>query len=285
MNHFLKIFILLACACFVFSCSNKQKENSADFVVKVGDKTLTTSDLQDIFAAAATTKDSAFFVQNYIEKWTADELLYAKAQKSFKNDQEIENLVNEYRKVLIINKFKQKILDENKIKPTKEEIANYYEQHKSELKLDEPILKGALLQVPKSSPKTDQLREAMKKIDNTSIEKIEKYSLKYIINYEFFTDKWLSLSEISQRAPIPQSNKDAFVSAKKFYEIQDSLYIYFLSIKDFKISGAETPLEKVNDVITNILTTQKSLQFIKEYQKKLYDAALKKGEIQLKIKN
>jgi len=265
-----------------FSCSNKKNETNADFVVKVGNKTLTASDLQYIFAAAANTNDSALFVQNYLKKWVAEELIYAKAQKKFKNDTEIENMVDEYRKSLIVNKFKQKLLEENNIKPTSKEIADYYEQHKSELKLDEPILKGALLQVSKNSPKTDQLRDAMKKMDIASIEKIEKYSLKYAINYDFFTDKWLTFNDIALRLPIPQGNKDAFVSARNFYELQDSTSIYFLSIKEFRISGAETPLEKVNEFIVNTLITQKSLQFVKDYQQKLYDNALKKGEIIIK---
>jgi len=274
-SFFILIFIL-------FSCSNKKNETTDDVVAKVGNETLTTTDLQSIFAAAATTKDSTFFVQNYIQKWAADELLYAKAQKSFRDDPEIENLVNEYRKSLIVSKYKQKLLDENNVKPTAEEIAKYYEQHKSELKLDEPILKGALLQVSKNAPKIEQLRASMKKMDNASIEKIEKYSLQYAINYDFFTDKWLTLNDIAQRAPIPQGSKDAFVSAKSFYEIQDSTSIYFLSIKEFRVSGAETPIEKVNELITNILTTQKSLQFVKDYQQKLYNDAVKKGEIQRK---
>ena len=274
-GFFILIFIF-------FSCSNKKNETDADFVAKVGSKVMTISDLQEICAIAATTKDSAIFVQNYLKKWVSDELLYAKAKKSFNNDDEIENLVNEYRKILIINKFKQKILEENNIKPTKEEIANYYEQHKSELKLDEPILKGALLQVAKNAPKIDQLRTAMKKMDNTSIEKIEKYSLRYAVNYDFFIDKWLTFSNIAQRVPITQSNKDAFVSTKNFYEIQDSLSIYFLSIKEFRTSETEIPLEKVNDVIVNILNTHKSLQFVKDYQEKLYNNAVKKGNVIIK---
>ena len=268
----------MTCAVFVFGCLKKNK-NSADFVAKVGDKVLKTTDLQGIFAVAATREDSALFVQNYLKKWAADELLYSKAQKSFRDDQDIEELVNEYRKSLVISKFKQKLLDDNKIKPTAEEIAKYYEQHKNELLLDEPILKGALLQVSRNAPKIEQLRTAMKKMDNASIEKIEKYSLQYAINYDFFTDKWLTLNDIAQRAPIPQGNKDAFVASKNFYEIQDSLSIYFLSIKEFRMSGAEMPLEKVNELIINILITQKSLQFVKDYQQKLYNDALKKGKI------
>jgi len=281
MSHFSKILLLLTCTIFI-SCSNTKNKNSTDFVVKAGNKTLTISDIQDICATAARTKDSALFMQNYLRKWAAEELLYNKAQKKIKNDIEIENLVNEYRKLLIINKFKEKIIYENNIKPTIEEIANYYEQHKSELKLDEPIIKGALLQVNKKSPKTDQLRIAMKKIDKSSIEKIEKYSLQYVINYDFFTDKWLPMSNVAQRVPIPQGNKDAFVAARSFYELQDSTFIYFLSIKEFRISGAEAPLEKVNDLITNILITQKNLQFVKNYQQKLYDDAVKDGEVVIK---
>ena len=278
MNNFFKFLILSSCTVFIFSCSSKNK-NSADFVAKVGDKVLTTTDLQNVFAVAATTEDSALFVQNYLKKWAEDELLYSKAHKSFRDNQEIEDLVDEYRKSLIISKYKQKLLDDNNIKPTAEEIAKYYELHKSELLLDEPILKGALLQVSKNAPKIEQLRTAIKKMDKASIEKIEKYSLQYAINYNFFTDKWLTLNDIAQYAPIPQGDKDAFVSSRSFYEIQDSVSIYFLSIKEFRVSGKEIPLEKVNKMILNILTAQKSLQFVKDYQQKLYDEAVKKGDI------
>jgi len=282
MKYFFNFLILLTCIFFVCNCSNKKEKNDTDFIAKVGTNTLTVNDLKDIYAAASNMKDSAIFIKNYLEKWASDELLYTRAQKVLGNDKEIEKLVSEYRKSLIINSFKRKILYDNNIKPTKEDINKYYEQNKSKLKLDEPILKGALLQVAKNSPKIDQLRAAMRKMDKPSIEKIEKYSLQYAINYDFFTDKWLSLSDIMQRIPIPQSNKDAFVSSRNFYELQDSLSIYFLTIKEFKVSGTETPLEHVTDLITNILTNQKSLQFVKDYQKKLYDNAVKKGEVVIK---
>lgn len=268
------------------ACSGGRKkvELPSNIAVEVGGKVLIKSDLHNFADAYVGIKDSAKIVAEYIEKWATEQLLYSKAEHSFKTNSEIEKLVDEYRKSLIISSFKQQIIEKNQQIPTEEQIKDYYSQHRMEMKLSEPIIKGAYLKIPKSAPKKEQnqLRQDLKKLTRESIEKIEKYSLKNIANYDFFTESWKYYSEIAKKLPLPTANKDAFVSSANFYELSDSTSVCYFIINEFKTTGAEIPLDFVKEIIISILTEQNSLKFFRDYAKKLYMDGLKNGDVIIK---
>jgi hypothetical protein len=275
-----KICIILT-ALILVSCGNKKEELASDVAAKVGDKILTQSDLQSFADAFSGSQDSAKIVAEYIEKWATAELLYRKAENNFKSDSEIEKLVEDYRKTLIINRFEKQIIDDNAQIPTEEQIAEYYSQHSFEMKLTEPVLKGALLKIPRNTPQKEQnqLKQDLRKLTRESSEKIEKYSLKNIADYDFFAGKWEYYSKIEEKLPLPNSGKDAFVSNAKFYELNDSTSIYYLTISEYKTTGAEIPLDCVKNLIIDILTEQNNLLYFKNYAQKLYQNGLKKGKL------
>jgi hypothetical protein len=233
--------------------------------------------LSDICKIAAESSDSIAFVQNYIDRWVENELLYIEAEKEIKDNSDIEKLLDDYRKTLITNKFKQYIANEKTPQASDEELMNFYETQKQNYLVQTPFIKGALLKVPEKSPQTAMLKSAMKKLDTKSIEQIEKYSLKNPVTYNFFTDKWLKFSDIQTILPLPVNKTNDFLVSNWLYEFRDSVNYYYLSVTALLPVGSQMPFEMIKDEIAGIVREKQELATIKNYTKEVFEKAKKTG--------
>lgn len=62
-------------------------------------------DLQSVLPAGLSKDDSLLFAEHYIRNWVEDILLYDKAQSNIPNNGEIDKLVENYRKALIMHTY------------------------------------------------------------------------------------------------------------------------------------------------------------------------------------
>ena len=146
-------------------------------------------------------------------------------------------------------------------------ILNYY------------IVKEILIKSPNTAPKQDQLRKQMRKIDLTSIEFIEKYSVKYAVSYDYFLDNWVYFSDLNKRVPLPESDNNQFLSKTNFYETKDSAYTYMLSITAYEPEGHIAPFEMVQDKAEAMLFNVRKMGYIKQFSQILFDDATRSGKI------
>ena len=165
--------VFVAFLFLLFGCSSKTTNLADNVIAKAFDKTLTQRDLAPILEQAKDSPDSLKFIENYLKKWAIDEILYKEAADYYRNDEQINSQVEEYRQTLVLNKYKQALAEEKSKAPTTEEIASFYVKNKSNFTLSEPIIKGAFLSITNGSPNIKHLREAMKKLDRESIDEIE----------------------------------------------------------------------------------------------------------------
>ena len=67
-------------------------------------------DLQSVLPAGLSKDDSLLFAEHYIRNWVEDILLYDKAQSNIPNNGEIDKLVENYRKALIMHTYQQALI-------------------------------------------------------------------------------------------------------------------------------------------------------------------------------
>lgn len=67
-------------------------------------------DLQSVLPDGLTTDDSLLFAEHYIRNWVEDVLLYEKARSNIPNNGEIDKLVENYRKALIMHTYQQALI-------------------------------------------------------------------------------------------------------------------------------------------------------------------------------
>lgn len=128
-----------------------------------------------------------------------DELIYEVAQRNLddRNRNEIDRLVDAYRRSLIRYKYQEQLTKERLSSSiTDEEKQRYYEENKQEMLLDHCLIKGLFLKIPVDAPNINEVKKWYRSTSEASIEKIEKYSVQNASIYEYFYDKWIRLTTL-----------------------------------------------------------------------------------------
>ncbi len=259
----------------ISSCAHKTPDSTRKPLLEVEGKFLYADEVQQIIPPNVNDTDSTEIAKSYIRKWVTDVLMYENAKRNVTNAEEIDQLVESYRKSLTIHQYQQKMIEQRLPKePTEEELKTFYTEYSNQLVLKESIIKGLLLIIPKNASKLNQVRSWVQSGNAKALENIDKYSLQNAISYDYFGDKWLPLSEILKRMPLKIEDASKFVSANRFVETSDSTEHFLLRIEAFKLSGQVEPYEMAKDRIVNILLNKKKADFITKFENEIYNDAV-----------
>ncbi len=260
----------------LFGCKPAPDNPELRPVVAVGDKQLTYKMLHKALPTHISAEDSVVFVQDYINRWIKSELLLRKAELNLSpKEKDVERLMEEYRRSLLIHQYQQKLLAQ-KFSPmiTSSDIQQCYSDMEDNFRLDDAIIKGTIVIVPKTAPNISTLEKLYKSDDQEDLVKLETYCFQNAKKYEIFLDHWLPMKEINIALPEPIAHPERVIRHNKYYETSDSLNQYFLSIKEFKLASELAPIEYVQDKIKAILINKKRLEFIKQLEADLYEEGL-----------
>ena len=258
------------------SCKHKTPDVARKPLLEVEGKFLYADELQQVIPPNVNDTDSTEIAQGYIRKWVTDVLMYENAKRNVTNKAEIDELVESYRKSLTIHQYQQKIIEKRLPKdPEEGDLKAFYEQFSEQLVLKENIIKGLLLIVPKTAPKLANVRSWVQSANTKSLESIEKYSIQNAVSYDYFGDKWLSLSDVLKKIPLKISDPSKFVASSRFVETSDSTQHYFLRIQSYRTTGQVEPYEMAKDKISNILLNKQKADFILKFENEIYDDAVK----------
>lgn len=259
------------------SCKTQEDDPLNEPLLEVAQKPLTKRMLYNAIPDNLPEEDSVVFAQDYMNRWVRSELLLRKAELNLTpKEKDVKELLEEYRRSLLIHQYQQKLL-EQKYSPliTGSEIQNYYNTMIDNFKLKGPIIKGIFVMVPRTAPNIDELKHTYKSYDSDDLIKLEAYCFTNARKYEVFIDHWLPMDQINSNLPDRISRTEQFLKYNNHYETSDSLYHYFFSIKEYKLSGELAPLDFVEEKIKAILLNKKRLEFIKQLEADLYEEGLK----------
>jgi hypothetical protein len=271
------LILLLSASCNK-KASTTVAENKA--IVKIGDNILKQSELESIIPKGLTPEDSLIAAESYIKKWVQKSLMYDLALININNKEEIDQLVENYRRSLIIHQYQEQLIKEKMSSDiTDEEIQNYYTENKDKFRLETVLVKGLFIKVPIDAPQINKIKEWYKSSSIRDLENIEKYSIQNAINYDYFYDRWVNINEIAVLFPMHYSDLGAKLKQQRQIEVQDNTYAYFLNVKDILFAGSNAPFEQTVPNIKVMLMNQKKLDFLRKMEEDLYEKAEKKGRI------
>lgn len=183
--------------------------------------------------------------EEMVEEKTTEDILYEKALRQIGHNDEIESLVENYRRSLYIHEYEQLWLSKNMPQTFSEDtLKAIYEENKNRFLLDEELLKGILLILPTGAPNQDKLVAWMQMPNEKNLEKIEKYAFQYASGYQLFLENWVAKSEID-----------------KYTMENDSMHTAVLHV---------TERLKVGDMMPYEIAQGKLEQYLKEKRKKEY---------------
>lgn len=283
IRRFIYALILGSSVIFLACCKNRTSNTKFTDkpLVEVEGNYLFRYQIEQIIPPNVNKKDSEELANNFIKNWATNVLMYERAKQNIEDISEIEKLVEEYRKTLIIHAYQQKLIQQRlSTDISEEEIKSFYEKFGNQIVLNESYVKGLLLVVPISAPQLNEVRKWVQQPTVKSLENIEKYRLKNAISYEYFMNKWVPFLEILKKIPLELTRTPAeFLSANVFVETSDSTQIYLLKIQEYLNQGDKKPYELAKEEIKDILRHQQEVALIKQFENDLYNDALTKKKI------
>lgn len=277
---FLILFVSISC-----SIKEKQETNRTPFL-EVAGKYLYKDEIDNIIPKNATLIDSANVADRYIQRWVTEILMYENANRNISNREKIDELVEEYRKSLIIHEYEQALVAQRlDTTVSEEEMKKFYEQYGNSMLSENDLIKGLLLIVPKDAPQIEKVREWVRIADRNSVEKIEKYSLQNALSYDYFMQEWTDFSKILKKVPLSIENTREYLSSRRFDEITDSTKHYFIKISKATFMGEKEPYEIAKKRIKNTLLNKRKSDFIINFEKSMYNDAVEKGDINFMYNN
>ncbi len=276
-----RLAIGLLIAFFLNSCSfdlSFLKRKSEDIVAEVGEEKLYYDDLsRNLNFKDLSEGDSLLLVDAYIKNWISEKVLYNKARSEIGDMSEIDSLVENYRRSLVIYEYELALVNDHLTNQMNEsQFRVFYKENSPLFVLTEPLLRGMLLVAYSDVPDLQVLESLMMSPTEDNLDLISSVSIKNAAKFDYFSDKWMTLSEVQKNSPLPIKEKD--LQNNHLVVNSDSMHTVFLYVQEFKTSGDLQPFEYAQKRIRSILTEQNKNEFLRSYHKNLYEAAIQKGQ-------
>ncbi len=262
------------------SCHSNSDTGNTGIIARVGEHILTKEDLASALPPELNSEDSLIITENYIENWIKENLMYDLAKSNINNMDEINQLVDNYKKSLITYQYKEQLINEKMTVQTSDaEMEKYYKENADKFSLETILIKGLFIKVPVDAPQINKIKEWYKSPSIKDIENIEKYSLQNAVNYDYFYDRWVKIDDVMRLFPAPWVNPDALLRQQKQVEVQDSVFCYLLNVKQALFPGDTEPYEYAKPNVREMIINQKRLDFLRDFENDLYRTAVDKRMI------
>lgn len=279
MANIIKYTCLMFILMVVAGCSRNSGNGKSVPVARVLDRYLYLDDLDGVTPSGISAADSIAVVHDFIDKWVRNQLILNKAEFNLTDEEkDVEQQIENYRTSLLIYIYEQSYIRQNlDTVITDLEILEYLNENPSNFQLTEAVLKGSFIQVPATAPEIYRLRQWCQSEDPENVADIESYCFEHAEKYDYFDDRWVNLSEVLEFLPSRLYNPENTIKYRRLVEMRDSTYYYFLTIRDYALSGEVAPIDLVMDDIRSIIMNKRKIQIVNELESNIYNDGQNRG--------
>ncbi len=273
----MKQIIIILLILILASC--KQKEINENVIARVDDSYLYEEEFIKLLPDTYTKDDSVFFRANYINSWATEQLLIQKARINLDdNQQEIDRLVSDYRKELLIDRYKQAIIKQNlDTVVTSQDVDQYYEINKNIYRLNEELVKIKYIQFNVEINDRKELVQLFRSDDNEDLIILDERKLE-LNSYNLNDSIWVSYSSVLNKLPFLSEEKK--LKKINFLQKEDSLEVYLVAVKDVLYRNDIAPKSYVEPKIKQMILHKRKLDFLKDIEKSLLEDATKNKQFE-----
>ena len=261
-------FLILFIACDI----KEVKDDS--IVAKVGEYELKNSDLANVVPLNISETDSVEFVENFISNWIVNKSLFKKAEINLTGLEinEIKNSTNNYYEELIIDKYRSKLLMNNSDTiVTYAEIQNYYNENIGNFLLSNNILKARYVKLNNKNYNLREIKRRFKRYNTQDKIFFDSISIQ-ISNYFLSDSTWINSELFFQKIPILSEDEIKRIVKNNLYFVkEDSLDVYLIKVNDKKMISEISPIEYIQDRLSEILLNKKKVNYLKKIEKEVLE--------------
>lgn len=284
MNVFFKsLLTVLGVVFLLHSCQTKTNEPEGKIVATAFDKNLTMEEIETMLGPDMTRQDSFFFIKEYIDNWVQKQVILNYAQTSeIGNTEEINKKVEDYRQDLITFEYRKKMLAEKlDTNITLGETKKYYTEHPENFELKQNIIRFVFIKMPVGLENKYKFWSKFGKADDETQTKMAIVALKNGGNAFLEKDKWLAFDDILKVVPINTYNQESFINNNRLFKIEETNFVWYINILDFRIKDSVSPFEFVEENISHILLNKRKVELMEKLENQLVKKAIKENNIKI----
>lgn len=278
--YILLITFMVSCKEFTFPTFR----SSDDLLAKVGSKRLYMDQVDGIFSENMSHSDSLEILKAHVESWVIRQIKISEAEKLFQKDEDdIKKLLDNYYNSLLIYKYDEYISAMVDTTVTMPEMLEYYADNRDNFRLSSPIVKAKLLTIPSDYREPKELQEILCSKRPEAIFDLIDLASKNNLRYEDFTSSWSYLFDVTKQIPFTSKSVDDFADGKRYYEVDDGVSIYMMSVEDYRSAGEYAPLEMVESSIKRAINTLKRNEKIAHMCDSSYNALKSEEQVEKRL--
>ncbi|WP_394371906.1 peptidyl-prolyl cis-trans isomerase [Salegentibacter mishustinae] len=279
------VFIFFLLAGFMLAgCSYFEKEEDRIVIVRVNDAYLYEEDINALINENTSPEDSAIIVSNYINRWATQQLLIDRAQLNLPESQqrEFRDLIENYKNELYTSAYKDAVVSRELDSTVPlEEMEAYFEENKGNFKLTEDLLKLRYVSLAENNTNINEIKSYLTSFEEEDKEELNKISLQFK-NYSFNDSVWVKLKTVYDKIPaLTLDHRDKLLNKSNFLQVEDSLGVYLIYVRDVLERGQDAPFEYAEPTIEKILLNKQKLNLIKELEKDITKDAIKNEQFEI----
>ncbi len=252
-------------------------------IARVGTTYLYRSELAASMPSGIEKADSVNYSQTFIERWIIGQLKQQEAEKLFsESESDIDRMVEEYRRSLLVHRLDRHYLEAEPCgEITDKDIATYYNAHKSNFRISQPMVKGEIFAVNEKFRRREQL---LKWFDSPKAEHredfVESCRKNNMLHLQF--EEWVSFSDFLSNLPLLRTSKNnELLNNRKTQRIHHDKTYYYFRITNVLRVGDAMPLEMVKENIRQILVNRHYTEVLHRQEERIKSNALTSGHAKI----
>ena len=285
MTDLKRLIIITLFFSFILNSCTESRAPDKEVLAVVYGNSLYKDDVVAMLPAGISPEDSVEIIKNKTELWMRKQLLLNQANVNLTEKQkDVEQIVEDYRASLLIDKYKQEFLKQKiDTNINTNEIREYYNVYSETFLLSKEIIKGFFLKIPIDHDKYSQVKNIIYRKPDNITEQIKKIASDGSFRFKDFSQEWTPFSEIADQMPTKTLNSQKKLKNKENFSTKDENFFYFIKINDAKIIGEPMPFEKAENEIKTLLINKQKTELMNTLERTVYQNALKNGDLKIHI--
>ena len=279
-----KTVIILSTVFILAGCKNNNDTAKRIAVAEVNKIILYYDEIPRLIQHGINDVDSAAIIQNNINKWAKRQLLLQKAEENLSPElkDEIAKQLKETRANLVIYQYqRQMMLEKMDTVLTETELENYYSANEKSFILGSNIVKALFIKLPVETPNIEKIKLLARSNDQNDLQQLESYCYQFAEKFDDFNEEWVTMDRLSVELQEDIENEENFLKRNTYFETSDSISVYLISIRDYRLRSTLAPFEYVKNDIKRIIWNTRRFEFIQSLENGIYNEALKENSFKI----
>ena len=273
-----KWILSIAILFILTACEGIHPPGSDRLIARAENHYLYLSDISRKFESFTSKEDSIIRVNDFINNWARQKLLYEKSLINLPQDKisELTELVDNYESSLFRNAYKEFVLKSSMDTIMQQSLNQaYYERNKQNFILNEPVYRIRHISFPLDNVDRGEIINRFKRFNAEDVFFLD--SLSFQFSSYFLADSiWLNQLEITEQMSFLNLNeRSKFLKSPNYFEVEDSLALYLYQLVDRLDRGNVAPLTYVKSTIRDIVFNKRKIEFLKSFDNDILQDAIK----------